>query len=387
MRSFSTCLTLPAIFLVPLVAGADFIPHTAASGLRFGYQVHIADLNRDGRQDLIGLGAQMDELLWFENPSWEQHVLATDVTQMISVDSADTDGDGIPEIALAYRFTTVPARSPGQIAMLSHTGDPTEPWSLRDIDAIPTTHRIRWADIDGNGEPVIVAAPIVGPDAENQTDLAQRPNPLVYFRPGEWTRNLITDANHGTVHGLMPWDSNGDGVDEVLTASRMGVHAHELQPDGSWSRRELSVGVDAPYPDGGASDLASGTLAGQPFFAAIEPFHGNEVVVYRATDGAAFDRLVIDTELQNGHTVVIADVTGDGNGEIIAAGTRGPQNVYLYRAIDAEGERWERSIIDDTISANNCTAGDINDDGLIDIACINMRAPNELKWYENTGNW
>ncbi len=117
----------------------------------------------------------------------------------------------------------------------------------------------------------------------------------------------------------------------------------------------------------------------------IEPFHGNQVVVYRPTANDTFDRLVIDTELVNGHSLLVADLTGDGNSEIVAAGTRGPKNLYLYRVLDAAGSRWERSIIDDAISANSCAAADINEDGRTDLACIDSSAPFSLKWYENTG--
>ena len=386
MRSIMHCLVVTTIVGLPGVARAELIEHIAASGLGFGYQVLIADMNNDGRPDLVGLGAQMTELVWFENPDWERHVLVSDVTQMISVDAADIDADGIPELALAYRFSTRPANSPGQIAVLRHNGDPTEPWTLTDLDAVPSTHRVRWADIDGSGVPILVAAPIVNQDAENQTDLAQLPTPLIMFRPGDWEPELISDANKGTVHGLLPWDSDGDGRDEVLTAGRVGIYAHTAAADGSWRRTELAVGVDQPYPDGGSSDLAASTLAGRPLLAAIEPFHGNEVVVYRPNASGGYRRLVIDTVLENGHTIVAADLTGDGNAEIVAAGSRG-REVYLYRAGDPAGDTWERSIIDSDISANSCAAADINGDGRVDVACIDSRQPNNLKWYENTGNW
>ena len=374
------------VLMLPALARGQFETHTVAMELRFGYQTMIADVNDDGRLDLVGLGAQMTELVWFENPGWERHVLVGDVAGMINMDAADIDGDGIPEIALAYGFSTVGSRSTGDIAILRHAGNPTEPWTLTEIDAIPTAHRIRWADVDGSGEPALVVAPILNRDAENQADPARLPTPLVFYRPGEWARESITEENQGAVHGLLPWDRDGDGQDEVLTAGRLGIHAHRLD-DGRWLRAELSVGVPEPYPDGGSSDLGAGIFAGQPFFAAIEPFHGNQVVVYRPTADGAYSRLVIDTELVNGHSLLVADLSGNGNGEIVAAGTRGPQNLYLYRAVDGAGNRWERSIIDDAISANSCAAADIDGDGLTDVACIDSRAPNSLKWYENTGEW
>jgi hypothetical protein len=61
--------------------------------------------------------------------------------------------------------------------------------------------------------------------------------------------------------------------------------------------------------------------------------------------------------------------------------------VYLYRATNADGDEWQRTVIDDQIAANHCEAADINSDGRIDLVCISSRQPNDLKWYENTGRW
>ena len=371
---------------VPALADAQFVAHTVDEGIRYGYQTLIIDLNGDGRQDLIGLGAQTTELYWYENPTWERHVLASGVEQMISIDGTDLDDDGIPELALVYHFTTRPSNSPGDIAILRHQDDPTELWSLTDIGSVPSTHRIRWADIDGNGEASLIAAPIVNEKAQGNSDPDMLPTPLVYFRPGEWVRRTITEENIGAVHNLLPWDPDGDGQHEIMTAGRVGIYSHTLNADGNWDRKQYSAGVPEAYPDGGSSDLAAGLLDGKPFFAAIEPFHGNQVVVYRGA-GDGWDRMVIDTELLNGHTVAIADLSGDGRGEIVAAGTRGPKNLYLYRALDDAGSRWERAVVDDDVTANNCQVGDVNGDGRIDIACIESAAPNRLKWYENTGDW
>ena len=42
---------------------------TVATGIRGGYQVVAADMNHDGKVDLIGLGQSADQLFWYENPS------------------------------------------------------------------------------------------------------------------------------------------------------------------------------------------------------------------------------------------------------------------------------------------------------------------------------
>jgi hypothetical protein len=139
---------------------APFYSHIVASGLRGGYQVVAADINRDGKVDLIGLGSNMPELIWYENPYWTPHVITRGAPRMINMAAMDTDGDGIPEIALAYGFGTNPSNSPGNIAILKANGDPTALWSLKEIDAIPTSHRIRFADI--GGQKILINAPILG---------------------------------------------------------------------------------------------------------------------------------------------------------------------------------------------------------------------------------
>src|SRR3954471_14152393 len=99
MRRIVPLLALP--LLVANMAAADpaaFTAHTIASDLRGGYQVVAADLNHDGRPDLIALASGMRELVWFENPSWQRHVLATGVSRMINCVVA---GD---EIVLASEF-------------------------------------------------------------------------------------------------------------------------------------------------------------------------------------------------------------------------------------------------------------------------------------------
>ena len=370
---------------------APFYGHVVATGLRGGYQVVAADLNKDGKVDLIGLGSQMPELLWYENPYWTPHVIVRGLPRMINMAVADTDGDGIPEIALAYEFGTNPATAAGKIVMLKATRDPTVLWTVKEIDAVPTSHRIRFAEIDGR--PILIDAPILNASVKDGfADSEHSATPLMAYRPPEWKREIITEANLGVVHGLFTGDWDGDGRQDVLTAGYVGVFAHSLGKDGTWIRTEMAKGNPAEWPQSGASDVAVGTMNGKRFFVTNEPFHGNQVVVYQEAGRGEWPRHVIDTQLVNSHSLVLVDSDGDGNYEIVSGGTRGAPGtargakpgVFFYKATDVSGAKWERMLLDAGIAANGCVTADFNGDRKMDVACIDNSDPWNLKWYENT---
>lgn len=331
-----------------LTISAQFAPVTVADGLRGGYQVVIADLNKDGRQDLIALASGLDELLWFENTGdvnrWERHVIVNGQKRMINCAAHDTDGDGIPEIVLASLFDNLPKNSIGGVSVLQHTGDPRQVWKQTEIDKLTTSHRIRWADIDGSGKKVAINAPLAGFGADAPDFRAHVP--LVYYRPGEWKREVIGTENEGVVHGVYV-----DGHD-VLTASFLGIHRYTLRGD-QWTRKEIAKGDPAPWPKSGSSDIA----VSKSFMAAIEPWHGADVAVY-----VKKRRQVIDTSLDQGHSVQVYD------DQSFVVGHRGPKGgVNFYRRA---GKNWSKMVLDESVKANACEVGDLNGDGKADIACI-----------------
>ncbi|MBZ5595427.1 MAG: VCBS repeat-containing protein [Acidobacteriia bacterium] len=359
---------------------ARFAEHTIATGLKGGYQVVVADLNHDGKPDLIALASGMPELVWYENPTWERHVIAGGFSRMINCAARDTDGDGIPEIVLASGFSNEANNSAGIVSVLHADGDPRRPWKVTEIDRLTTSHRLRWADIFGNGKKVLVNAALTGARAE-APDYRDH-TPLVFYRPGEWKREMIGSENGGVVHGIYVVDWDGDGRDEILTASFVGIHLYKLEKDGRWSRTEISEGDPSAWPKGGSSDVAVGQIGGKRYLAAIEPWHGNQVVLYRQ-QAKEWQRRVIDASLVDGHTIWSADLNGDGNDEIIAGFRGGSHGVVIYYPEDPSGDRWSKHQLDDGgIAAAACAVADLNGDGRMDITCIGSATAN-LKWYEN----
>jgi FG-GAP-like repeat len=355
----------------------QFEAHTVAVDLTGGYQVVVSDVNHDGKPDLIALASGMTELVWFENPGWDRHVIATGLTHMINVAALDVDGDGIPEIALAYGFSNNAAQSSGIVAILHHNGDPREIWEMKEIDRLPTSHRLRWANVDGKGHQILINAPLTAADALPPDYRGHVP--LVYYEPGNWTRQTIGDAEQGIVHGIFIANWQRDGRDAILIGGFMGIHLYQYEPDGRWLRAEISKGDPTPWPKGGTSDIAVGKLKHARFLAAIEPWHGNQLVVYREAHGK-WNREVIDTTLLDAHTVLTADFDKDGSDEIVAGFRGKPYGVYLYKF---NGHRWNRTTLDlRDMAAAACAIADLDGDGRPDIACIGS-ATHNLKWYRN----
>jgi FG-GAP-like repeat len=357
----------------------SFRTHVITTELKGGYQVVATDLNKDARPDLIALASGMNELVWFENPAWKRHVLASGLSRLINVAASDNDGDGIPELVLATGFSMDAAKSSGEVWALHHGGDPLAPWNIIEIDRLPTSHRLRWVDLEGGGRKVAINAPLT--DANAAAPDYRGKTPLVFYRPGEWKREMISAETDGVMHGFTTLDWDGDGREEILTASFGGIHLLRRSGEGRWIRTELAKGNSEPWPKSGASDIAVGRLGGHRFLCAIEPWHGNQVAVYMQ-HGERWERRVIDDTLVEGHALVAADLDGDGHDEIVA-GFRGKgHRISIYKADNPEGARWTRHILDTEVPAASCVVADLNGDGLPDIACVGGTV---LKWYENLG--
>lgn len=359
-----------------------FVEHTIATNLRGGYQVVVADLNHDGKPDLLAVASGMKELIWFENPGWQRHVIVGNISSPINCAAWDIDGDGIPEIALAHEFSNDPAKSIGIVSLLTHKGDPSQPWEMIEIDRLPTSHRLRWLDVDGNGKKVLVNAPLAGAQATLPEYKAAVP--VVFYRPGTWKREIISQELEGVLHAILVTDWNADGKEDLLTASFLGVDLFSYGKNKHWARTRILPGNPDPWPRSGSSEIAVGKVGRDRFLCTIEPWHGNQVVVYHH-QGKDWKREVIDTSLNDGHVLLTADLNRDGRDEIIG-GYRGQgRSVYIYSAEDSAGARWSRQTLDDGgMSAAGCAVADLNGDGRVDVACIGTATMN-LKWYENLG--
>ena len=116
-----------------------------------GYKAGVADVDGDGKLDIIGLATEPSFLVWYKNPSWEKYVLNLKAKEYVDLAPYDIDRDGRTDITIAHEFGMSRTASGGLLHWLRRPDDPTQEWPMYVIGAEPTSHRIRWADIDGDG--------------------------------------------------------------------------------------------------------------------------------------------------------------------------------------------------------------------------------------------
>ena len=371
---------LPLRAQAPAGGATEFVAHEIGTGLRGGYQVVITDINNDGKPDILALASNIPELVWFENPSWTRHVLASGQAQMINAAAYDIDGDGIPELALAQGFTTSTKTSTGILSILTHGADVTAPWTSKEIDRVPTAHRLRWIDADGSGKKMLVMAPLIGMDSAAPD--YKTPVSIYFYRAPEWKREVLTDTFTGLIHGIEPMAWEGVKGQALMSAGFMGIYLHRFA-NGKWTPAELTKGDPDPWPKSGASDVALGKLGAQKIVATIEPWHGNQVVVYKV-NGSTWARQMIDDTITDGHAIVTADIDADGRDEVIVGQRGGARSLMLYTA-SADGATWTKRAIDEGgMAGAGCAAADLNGDKRVDLVCIGTATAN-VKWYENVG--
>jgi hypothetical protein len=176
------------------------------------------------------------------------------------------------------------------------------------------------------------------------------------------------------------------GPSRLLAASYEGVSLIEAADGGLWRTRRIGAGNQSrPESNRGASEIKLGRFKnGRQFIATIEPWHGNQVVVY--TDDIGSDglrqRFVIDDQLRWGHAVWCADLDGDGDEELIVGvrddlSDRARRGVRIYRCLDGRGEKWARQLLDEGgVAVEDLAAGDLDGDGRIDLVAVGRQTRN-----------
>lgn len=241
------------------------------------HDILAADMNGDGRPDLVLMGDQrtkLNALCWYEIPAdptqpWKRHPVGPPVHGAITPSGVgDLDGDGDLDIVRAD--TWFENQNGKGEAWVAH---PNIPMGRKGPYGICV--RTAIADMDGDGRAELVMADA---DIENSKVAILRNEDS---KGGRWTKTELPQSfAYGSLHSLAVADMNGDGRLDVVSNEQ-----EELLP----------VGRENP-----------------------------RWIVWLNREGGRFEEHVILDMRTGGHELQVGDVDGDGDLDICSKAW-GPQ--------------------------------------------------------------
>jgi FG-GAP-like repeat/FG-GAP repeat len=386
------------------------------AGLKIGYAVITTDIDGDAKPDIVVV--DQHKVVWYQNPTWKKRTILDGKTKPdnVCITALDIDGDKLPELVVGAGWKPADTKTPGTLQWLKRGKTLDDEWTMHPIPCDePTVHRVRAIDLDGDGKPEVVMAPLQGRDATakgNWTD--GRPVRILSYKvrakepekAENWKPDVVSEELFVCHNFCDQFSVSGMGL---LAVSYDGLHTLSRDKGGKWKTARIGEG-DQSNPKGsrGASEVAvSGQFVPSRDYASsvgvlgtvaatIEPWHGNKVVAYTRPEGDAkpgqlWERKVVDEQLRWGHATRFVALDGTLQTYLVVGVRDNPTKDDKFtekrgvRIYCRSGVKWDRYILEDGgVAVEDLTVADLNGDGKPDIVAVG-RATGNARIYWNQG--
>ncbi|MFC4873221.1 FG-GAP repeat domain-containing protein [Negadavirga shengliensis] len=327
------------------------------------------DVNGNGKPDLLAGGFRDGGLVWYENPSWEKHVISGDKGFSTDLEVYDIDRDGDLDI-----FSVMEPGQNRESGTLVWFENPN--WEKHIIETSTSFHDIELADLNGDGLVDIVA--------RDQGAFGSSADTLYIYLQKErlkWEKHKINCPNG---EGLKVGDINGNGRPDVVVNqvwfenSGDGINWKQHTYAPRYFHQDTFIDI-ADINGNGRMDivLSPAELAGEYY--RISWFEAPEDPTQR------WKEHVIEPWTETVHHFVgLADMNNNGETDIVTARMmqgEDPDEVSIYRNL-GKGENWEKQVIY-TGGSHSMRLVDLDGDGDIDMYGANWRNDNRVHLWIN----
>lgn len=356
----------------------------------------VLDVDNDGKLDVVSGDT------WYRGPDWKpNHV--RDVTRQgtyfncFAALPLDVNGDGFTDFVTCAYFTK-------NVGWVENPGRPDKDWTYHEIDLPGTCECAQFVDLTGDGKPEVL------PNATNTVvwyELEKAGTEPV------WKKHDFGKEAAG--HGVGSGDVNGDGRIDLLTPKGWFEGPADPRNDTwawhpEWQLGATGIEILARDVTGdGLADVVFGMGHNYGLFW-LEQGKG-------PNGERTWTKRSIDSTIASVHTLIWADIDGDGKAHELVTGKRvyaheiepgaTDGSVVAWYDFDPQMKAWSKHVVFQGEPAKNApakgperdafkdfppgTAGtglqmiaiDLDRDGDIDLVCPGKSG---LYWFENLGS-
>ena len=362
-------------------------------GFSYAFGISTVDLTGNGFPDIVAMDTDVG-LYWFENDGsgrFTRHVIHERAGEWLERhEIADINGDGRPEIVSVDN-------KGGSLLWFEFDGDPRErrSWTHHYITdgGFPGAYDLAVADLDGDGDLDVAATNWrIG----NEVAWFENRQGRYVGDDAVWVKHTI-EEDIGEPRTILAVDFDRDGRMDLLGSAVAGNQVIWYENPGDPARKPWTKHVidSSPQPTHGSPvDMSGDGHLDVVMALGMRPLEGvgevpHQVVWYENPGDARqvpWRKHVIAESFPNAFEAVAADLDGDGRVEVVATGWLETGRVALFKHGGDPRGPWSMQVLKEGwTNADQVILVDLDRDGRLDIIAAAERGSNELRWWRNLG--